>query len=245
MTTATRAPENRAARSGELAARSGEFAAGVRAMLPWLTGVVPFGLVIGVSAARADIPALAGWLTGPAIYAGSAQVATIEMLNAGAAPAVIVVTALIINLRLVLYSGAIAAYWRGTPRWWRAVAAYLLIDPSFVVGMDRYERRGDRNAGHLHYLGGAAVLWVVWLVAIGVGATLGAQLPSVLRLELVIPLYLVGEVVGKLGDRATRGAVVTAAVVAVAAFAAPMHLGVLLAIVAGLAAALIVKEGSR
>jgi predicted branched-subunit amino acid permease len=68
------------------ATRGSEFAAGARAMLPWLAGVVPFGLVIGVSAARADIPVLAGWATGPLIYAGSAQVATIEMLHAGAAP---------------------------------------------------------------------------------------------------------------------------------------------------------------
>jgi predicted branched-subunit amino acid permease len=222
-----------------------DLAAGARAMVPWLAGVVPFGLVIGVSAARADIPALAGWLTGPAIYAGSAQVATIEMLHAGAAPAVIVATALIINLRLVLYSGAIAAQWRGTPRWWRATAAYLLVDPSFVVGMDGYQRHDDRVAGHRHYLGGALVLWVAWLIAIGVGVTLGAQLPAVLRLELIIPLYLVGEVVVKLGDRATRRAAVTAAAVAVIALAAPLHLGVLIAIVSGLAAALTVKEGSR
>lgn len=226
-------------------AGGGEYAAGARAMAPWLAGVVPFGLVIGVSAARADIPAFAGWLTGPAIYAGSAQVATIEMLHAGAAPAVIVATALIINLRLVLYSGAIAAKWRGTPRWWRATAAYLLVDPSFVVGIDGYEQHGDRAAGHRHYLGGALVLWMAWLAAIGIGVTLGAQLPAVLRLELIIPLYLVGEVVGKLRDRATRRAVVTASVVAAAALAAPMHLGVLLAIIGGLLAALTVEGKSR
>ena len=40
-------------------------------MLPWLTGIVPFGLVIGVSAARADIPTLAGWLTGPLLFGGA------------------------------------------------------------------------------------------------------------------------------------------------------------------------------
>jgi branched chain amino acid efflux pump len=33
---------------------------GARAMVPWLAGLIPFGLVIGVSAAQADIPALAG-----------------------------------------------------------------------------------------------------------------------------------------------------------------------------------------
>ena len=225
--------------------RGGDFAAGARAMLPWLAGVTPFGLVIGVSAAQSDIPTLAGWLTGPAIYAGSSQVAAIEMMDAGTAPAVVVITALVINLRLILYSGAIATHWRGTPRWWRAVAAYLLIDPSFVVGIDRYQRPGDRSNAHRYYLGGAITLWVAWLLAIGAGATLGTQLPAALHLEFVIPLYLVGEIVPKLADRATRRAALTAAVVAVVAISAPMHLGVVLAIVAGLGAALTVKEGRR
>ena len=223
----------------------GEFAAGARAMVPWLAGVAPFGLVIGVSAAQADIPALAGWLTGPTIYAGSSQVAAIEMLDAGSAPVVVVITALVINLRLILYSGAIATYWRGTPRWWRAMAAYLLVDPSFVVGIDRYQRPGDRNDAHTYYLGGAITLWVTWLLALGAGATLGAQLPEALHLELVIPLYLVGEIVPKLADPAARRAILTAVVVAVVAVSAPLHLGVVLAIVAGLGAALTVREGKR
>ena len=68
------------------AAHRRDFVAGVRAMVPWLMGVAPFGLVIGVSAAQAGIPTVAGWLTGPAIYAGSAQIATIQMLDAGVAP---------------------------------------------------------------------------------------------------------------------------------------------------------------
>ncbi len=214
-------------------------------MAPWLTGIVPFGLVIGVSVARADIPAMAGWATGPLIYGGSAQVAVIEMLDDGAVPAVIVVTALVINLRLILYSGAIAAQWRGTPLWWRATAAYLLVDPSFMVGLNGYQRHGGVSAGHRHYLGGAVLLWVAWLAAIGTGVTLGAQLPAGLRLEMIVPLYLLGEAVHKISDAASRAAVVTAAVVAIGALAAPLHLGVLLAIVSGLTAAVVVQGRSR
>ena len=116
-----------------------DFVSGMRAMVPWLIGTAPFGLVIGVSAAQADIPTLAGWLTGPVIFSGSAQVATIQMLDAGAAAYAVIITALVINLRLLLYSAAIARYWRGTPLWWRLLGGYLLVDPTFVVGTDRYD----------------------------------------------------------------------------------------------------------
>ena len=130
----------------------------MRAMVPWLIGTAPFGLVIGVSAAQADIPTLAGWLTGPVIFSGSAQVATIQMLDAGAAAYAVIITALVINLRLLLYSAAIARYWRGTPLWWRLLGGYLLIDPTFVVGTDRYDRADpyDRNPTGV---GGTPIIW--------------------------------------------------------------------------------------
>ena len=242
------------------AAQRRDFVAGMRAMVPWLIGTAPFGLVIGVSAAQADIPTLAGWLTGPLIFTGSAQIATIQMLDAGAAAYAVIVTALVINLRLVLYSAAMARYWRGTPLWWRLLGGYLLVDPTFVVGTDRYDRvdpddpESDRRRGHAHYLGGAVVLWVSWLAAIAVGAIAGAQLPAWLRLEFLIPLYLIGEIVPRLRvgsvasvekrrEVASRCAVLVAAGVALLCIGVPMHLGIAIGILAGVAAGVVASRG--
>lgn len=213
-----------------------DFAGGMRAMAPWLIGLVPFGLVVGVSAAQADIPTLAGWLTGPAIFSASAQLATIQMLDAGAAPLAVIVTVMVINLRLVLYSAAMATYWRGTPLWWRLLGGYLLVDPTFVVGMERYGRESDRRRGHAHYLGGAVLLWTAWLAVIAVGATAGARLPGWLQLEFLVPLYLIGEIVPKSREVATRRAVLVAAAIALIFVTAPMHIGIAIGIVAGVVA---------
>jgi branched chain amino acid efflux pump len=206
-------------------------------MVPGLAGLVPFGLVIGISAAQADIPALAGWATGPLIYAGSSQVATIGMLGAGTAPVVVVASALIINIRLIFYSATMARYWRGTPWWWRLAAAYLMVDPSVAVGLDGYRRLSRRRA-HAHYLGGAVLLWVCWLAAIGVGATAGAGLPAWLHLEFVMSLYLVGQTVPKLSHPAQRRAIFAAAAAALLALSAPLQLGIALAIAVGVTAGL-------
>jgi predicted branched-subunit amino acid permease len=214
-----------------------DLAAGARAMMPWLAGIVPFGVAIGFSAAQADIPTLAGWLTGPLIFSGSAQAAAIGMLDAGAAPAVVIAAALIINIRLIFYSAAMARHWRSTPWWWRLVAAYLLIDPSFAVGLDGYGRL-DRDRAHAYYFGGAALLWVSWLAAIGAGATAGAVLPAWLHLEFVMPLFLIGEAVPKLVRPAQRRAIFAAAAVALLALSAPLQLGIALAIAAGIVAGL-------
>src|SRR5438309_902259 len=100
--------------SARLSNWSSDALAGARAMVPWLVGIIPYGLVIGVTAAKADIPALAGWSTAPLLFGGAAQLAVINLLDSGAAPFVIIAAALAINLRLVLYSATMAPHWRDT-----------------------------------------------------------------------------------------------------------------------------------
>jgi predicted branched-subunit amino acid permease len=220
------------------------FLGGCRAMLPWLAGVVPFGLTIGVTVAGSSLDPVAGWLTAPLIYAGSAQLLTIELLDGGAAPLVVVGTVLAVNARLVAYSGAMAPQWHGTSRRFRALAAYLLVDPSYAVGDDGYRRHPDRRTGHAHYLGCAAVLWVAWLTAVAVGIVAGSAVPDASLLALVVHLYLIAEVVR---TATTRPAVVAAAAGGVAGLAGhplPFHAGAAVAIAVGVGAAVVMERRS-
>jgi predicted branched-subunit amino acid permease len=98
------------------------------------------------------------------------------------------------------------------------------------------------------------VLWVTWLTAIAVGAIAGAQLPAWLRLEFLIPLYLIGEIVPRLRvvsragvekrrEIATRWTVLVAAGVALLCIGVPMHLGIAIGILAGVAAGVVARRG--
>jgi predicted branched-subunit amino acid permease len=87
-------------------------------------------------------------------------------------------------------------------------------------------------------MGAAVTLWFVWLLAIAVGATIGARVPEGLHLEMIIPLFLVGEVVHRVRDRATTSAAALATLAAIAAAPTPMDLGPIIAIAVGVAAGL-------
>ncbi len=150
---------------------------------------------------------------------------------------VVVAAALVINVRLIFYSATMARHWRGTPRWWRSWRPICSsIHRSRSGSTDTSGSAGAR--GHAHYLGGAVLLWVSWLAAIGAGATVGAGLPAWLHLEFVTPLFLVGEVARKLASPALRRAIFAAATVALLALSAPLQLGIVLAIAAGITAGL-------
>jgi predicted branched-subunit amino acid permease len=215
---------------------------GVRAMLPLLLGVAPFGLVIGVTVAELGVPHLAGWSLGWLVYAGSAQLAAVGLLASSASAVVVVASVVVINLRLALYSAAMAPHWRGTSPLFRLVASYLLIDPSFAVGSQSYDGSRPKRQAHLHYLGGALILWVGWLVVVGVGVTAGAALPSQLRLDSIGPLYIVGLVVLAARTTVVKVAVAVAVVAALLASLLPLHLGPAVGMVAGLLAGSLMQK---
>jgi predicted branched-subunit amino acid permease len=235
--TAVPAPgESSSAAATTAAADRGAFLDGVRAMLPMLLGVAPFGLVIGVTVAELGLPHLAGWSLGWLVYAGSAQLAAVGLLAGSASGLVVVASVAVINLRLALYSAAMAPHWRGTSTAWRLVAAYLLVDPSFAIGTRSYDGSRSRRQAHLHYLGAALVLWLGWLIVIGIGVTAGATLPPGLRLESIGPLYLVTLVVMSARTAAARVGVAVAVGSAAAGSLLPLHLGLAVGMAAGLLA---------
>jgi predicted branched-subunit amino acid permease len=218
---------------------------GARSMAPWLVGIAPLGFVIGVTTARADIPAGAGWLAGPLIFSAGAQAATIQLLDRHATALVVIAGGLSVNLRLILYSGALARYWRGRPVWWNALAAYTLVDPSAAVALEAYQRSDDQAYGDAHYVGAAATLAVAWLTSIALGATVGAALPRGLQLEFVIPLYLVGQLLRRVDDATAKRAVTVAVVLALMSVAAPLQLGTLIAISGGTLVAMKTGDGPQ
>jgi predicted branched-subunit amino acid permease len=212
-------------------------------MLPWLVGVVPFGMVVGVNARTSGVSMAVGLLTGATIYSGSAQLTAIGLIEDGASIAVVVASVLIINARLLLYSSSIGTHWRGSGPGFKAGAAYLLVDPSYVVGIHRYESESGRTGNpHVHYLAAGITLWVAWHAAMFAGAVAGGGLPEWLPLERVVPLFLLAEAVQATRTRAAWTAAGIGGVVAVAGANLPLHSGLLVAVVVAVGGALTVDR---
>lgn len=201
-------------------------------MLPWLVGVVPFGMVVGMNARTSGVSTAVGLATGSTIYSGSAQLTAIELLDSGADALVVVLSVLVLNTRLLLYGSSIAPHWRGTSRRFRVMAAYLLIDPSFAVGMNGYRRR---PTGHTYYIAAAVTLWVAWHASMFAGAAVGGGVPEWLHLHYAVPLFLLAELVQATRSISALATAATAATIAVAGSGLPLSSGLLVSIVAGVA----------
>lgn len=228
--------------------RTGEFLRGVRDELPILVGTVPFGLIYGVSAVGAQIPAAMAQAMSSIIFAGSAQFVTAQLVGAGLPALVIIVTAVIVNLRHLLYSASIAPYTRHLNRSWKVVLAYLLTDEAYAVAITHY-RVGEAGASgstagateahayrHWYFLGAGLALWSSWQVSTAVGVFLGANVPSSWSLDFTLPLTFIALIVPTLRDRPGVAAALTAGLVAILAVPLPLKSGIIVATLAGLVA---------
>jgi predicted branched-subunit amino acid permease len=205
---------------------------GALAIAPLVLGFAPFALVIGASVAASahEGPGFAGsWL----IYGGSAQLAVTRTLESGGA-VLAVITGLLINTRLAVYSASLAAQWGDQPRWFRVTAAPMLVDPVFAVAERHALTAPSARSLRAHYYGAAIGLFVAWTVLIGIGVAAGNQLSGI-GLEVAAPLCLLALVGPKLKDPRTRAVVLASAAVAVLARGLPAGTSILAAIACGIA----------
>lgn len=213
---------------------------GARDIVPMIVSLVPFAVAIGAAVASSNLSRLDGLLSGPAMLAGSAQLATVEMLDAGTAPLVIVTSALIINARLVLYGASLGPWFSGWPLWKRFVLAVPVIDQLYFTCIPRFER-GDLDLRHRtsYYLGAAVALAGSWTLVQALTIIVGANAPDALGLDLAAPLALIGLVAKSVMDRPSTTAAGVGLVVAVVAVGLPMHTSLLTATILGMAAGVI------
>ncbi len=118
---------------------------------------------------------VAGWAGSWLIYGGSAHLAALQTLDQSGAAAAIL-TGLLVNARLVVYSAALARRWPDQPRWFRFAAAGLIIDPTWAVAERHAESSADPAAQRRYFLAAGLTLGVGWSAAIAAGALLGARL---------------------------------------------------------------------
>lgn len=226
----------------------GEFLAGCPDEAPLLLGVAPFGMIYGIAALAAGVPAWLAQLASAIVFAGAAQLVIVQMLAAGAGFIPIALTSGLLNLRHVLYSASMAEYVRHLPRRWRLLLAYVLTDEAYAVAVLRYQQRHAAAADHAehtnatadlrhwYFLGAGFTLWAGWQLSTAAGLLFGTTIPPEWELDFAVPLTFIALLTLLLRERAGQAAALVAGLGALAFAALPYKLGLVAAIVLGLAA---------
>ncbi len=210
----------------------GWFRRGFLAMLPLWVGAIPVGIAYGVAAHTAGLSGLETQLMSVVVFSSAAQVSAVSLLRADAPAPLLVVTAMALNVQLVLLGLAIGRQMRLS---WaeRLATAALLTDGAYGVSA----AHGQLRLPFL--LGAGASMFLGWNVGTALGIVAGQMLPDPRGsgIDFVVPLAFLAVLAPLLRTRAAVVvALVSAAAVLVLGTFLPGGVAVLGAGVAGSAA---------
>src|SRR3954451_1578575 len=101
------------------------------------SGMVSFGLVLGITVHVLGRDAFAALVGAGTVYGGSAQLTTTTLLSHGNALGLAVLSGMVVNLRLLLYSAAMGDRFADQPRPFRWLGPHLMIDQPFWMSDTR------------------------------------------------------------------------------------------------------------
>ena len=214
----------------------------MRATLPVLLGIIPFGVITGVAMVASGIPPLVAMLMSILVFAGASMVASAQLLASSAPALLIVLTTLIINLRFMMYSASLRLHFAEAPLRQRLAVAYLTADNVYGLMLSRFSEHPDDPGKFDYFLGAGLVVWAAWQAAVLAGVLIGAGVPAAWRLEFAAPLAFIAMTIPLLRDRAMVGAAVAAGAVIAVSSDIPLKLNIVLAAAVGIAAGLLLEK---
>ncbi|KPL84679.1 hypothetical protein SE15_06470 [Thermanaerothrix daxensis] len=221
-----------------------EFTSGVKALLPILLGVIPFGLTTGIAVTQTHITPQDGFIMSILVYSGAALLVALQLIQANTPVVVTIISALMVNLRFLMYSISLSPYLKHLPQRWRALLAYLLSDQAYAVSISNFENHTVPQRGHWHFLGAALTMWVAWQGSLLIGMVVGISLPKDWSLDFTIPLTFLALAVPNIRDKATGTAALSAGVMTVLLNNMPYKTGTVIAAIVGIGLGVLVERSN-
>jgi predicted branched-subunit amino acid permease len=225
-----------------------EFRRGFLDMLAISPGIAAWGLMTGVAMGKSGLHTLEALFMALIVFAGSAQLAATPLLLAGAPMWVVLATALCVNLRFVVFSAHLRPFVMHLPLGQRLVTGFFTGDLSYVLFVKRYDRPAQDEAGReaqtAYLLGNDSINWLSWTTSCSTGVVLAHFIPAHWGLGFAGILALVGMLCSLASTRLRWTAALVAGTAAVAAFALPLKLNILVAIAAAVLVCLLLERSS-
>ncbi|MBL0124736.1 MAG: AzlC family ABC transporter permease [Betaproteobacteria bacterium] len=209
------------------------FIAGLRDQSPGIIGNMPFGLITGAAASAAGVDPWLALGMSIIVFAGASQLAAISLMAQHAPGGLVVLTVLIVNLRMMMYSAAMAPYFRHTPLARKWLFSYLLTDHAFALITTKFDKQRPPQQLDAYYFGATSTMWWVWQISVAIGIFAGAQVPAKWSLDFAIPLVFLSLVLPALLSRSHWAAAIAAATAAAFCAALPLRLGLIAGAVTG------------
>ena len=218
------------------------YRSGIRDTLLVVPSYLPFGLVCGVASVNAGLTTGASLALPALVYGGSSQAVLLQFLQGNASLWVAILSGCVINLRMAVYSAAMASRVRHLGKSQRMLVAAFLVDNTFAFMQEREQTHP--NDGHIiaYYAGLSTVFWTFWFLFCAVGIFAGNIVPASWQLDFAIPLSFIAIAATSIRSVPMGAAALVGGAASLLLFSLPLKLGLITACLAGLLAGLLTQH---
>ncbi len=195
--------------------------------------VVPFAVLFGVVGTEAGLNITEVMGFSVLVIAGASQFAALQLMVDNAPTLIVVATALAVNMRMAMYSASITPHLGAAPLWKRALIAYLLVDQSYAVAMNRYEQAPELSVAQrcAYFFGTMTPIAPMWYAMTLFGALVGQEIPPEYALDFAVPITFLALIAPALRTLAHVAAALVSVILGLALAFLPYNGGLMIAAV--------------
>ena len=205
---------------------------------PFILVIIPFSTLFGLLAVEAGLSVVETLSFSVVVIAGAAQFTALQLMQEDAPTLVVIASALAVNLRMAMYSASLTPYIGSAPLWQRALAAYVTVDQSYVIGIAKFEKEPQMSVPErvAYFFGAVTPVVPLWYAFTLVGALIGARVPESWALDFAIPITFLAMIAPMFRTLPHVVAALVAVVVSLLAANVPYSLGIIVAGLSGMIA---------
>ncbi|MBP8144009.1 MAG: AzlC family ABC transporter permease [Inhella sp.] len=193
-------------------------------------GMAAWGLVTGVAMVKSGLTVAQALAMTLFVFAGSAQLASLPLIAAGAPLWVLLLTAFCVNLRFVIFSAQWQPYFGHLPLRQRLLMMYVAGDVTYVNFLRRYPEARAQPGQIEYYWGAVHVNWLGWQSASVLGVLAADAVPTHWGLGFAGVLALLGLAYSLMNERVLLWVALVAGAVSIATYHLPLRLNIVCAI---------------
>jgi predicted branched-subunit amino acid permease len=219
--------------------RAKAFKAGIQTVFATIPGNFAWGFVVGLGMINLGLSVFQSSAFNVLVYSGSAQMVAMPLMAAGVSLSLVFFATFMACIRFVLYSAAMAPALHHLPLPKRLFVSALSIDAAIGLFLARRAQsiRGEQTFPHriTFLLGMNLLIWSAWSSGVFAGIFAAGALPTSAKFSYLGIVALLGITVAMMRSKASVACAIASALVATLTQEWPYKLGLLCAILIGIA----------
>ncbi len=210
--------------------------------MPLSVGFIPWAIVTGIAMRSIGMSGLEAMGMSLLVFAATAQLGALPLIASGAPLWLVFVTGMVLNLRFIIFSAAIAPGFHDYSLARRVSSSFLLTDASFAALGARLIESRDPHWRWGYYIVPSVYGWVLWQSGVLIGVLGAGFVPTGWSLEFMGTIALMVMVVPMVRSRPMLVAALVGGLGAVFLRDLPLRLGLFAAILLGIAAGFVAEH---